>query len=61
VLAQGEDIVAIPGTRRRRYLEENLAALDVTLSAEDLAQIGEVVGSAAGLRYPEEMMKSLNI
>ena len=61
VLAQGEDIVPIPGTRRRRYLEENLGALDVTLSAEDLAQIGEVVGSAAGLRYPEEMMKSLNI
>jgi aryl-alcohol dehydrogenase-like predicted oxidoreductase len=61
VLAQGEDIVAIPGTRRRRYLEENLAAVEVTLSAEDRAQIGEVVGSAAGLRYPEEMMKSLNI
>ena len=44
------------GTRRF-----GLGALDVTLSAEDLAQIGEVVGSAAGLRYPEEMMKSLNI
>ena len=61
VLAQGEDIVPIPGTRRRRYLEENLAAVDVVLSAEDYAQIGELVGSAAGLRYPEAMMSSLNI
>jgi aryl-alcohol dehydrogenase-like predicted oxidoreductase len=59
VLAQGEDIVPIPGTKRRKYLEENVAALDVALSAEDLRRIAEVApkGAAAGLRYPEAMMR----
>src|SRR5579864_6643021 len=59
VLAQGEDIVPIPGTKRRKYLEENVAALDVKLTREDLQRIDEVLpaGAAAGLRYPEEMMK----
>ncbi len=59
VLAQGDDIVPIPGTKRRKYLEENVAALDVTLSAEDLRRIAEVApkGAAAGLRYPEAMMR----
>jgi aryl-alcohol dehydrogenase-like predicted oxidoreductase len=58
VLAQGEDIVPIPGTKRRKYLEENVAALDVTLTAEDLARIDEIMppGAASGLRYPEAMM-----
>lgn len=51
---QGDDVVPIPGTKRRRYLEENLAALEVSLSAEDMARIEEVapVGAAAGDRYP---------
>ena len=59
VLAQGEDIVPIPGTKRRKYLEENVAALDVKLTREELRRIDEVLpaGAAAGLRYPEEMMK----
>ena len=61
VLGQGEDIVPIPGTRRRSYLEENLGALDVELTAAELAQIGEVVGPAAGERYPEEGMRGVNI
>src|ERR1700694_2126906 len=59
VLAQGDDIVPIPGTKRRQYLEENVAALDVKLTKEDLQRIDEILpaGAAAGLRYPEEMMK----
>lgn len=62
VLAQGEDIVPIPGTKRRKYLEENLAALDVTLTQEDLRRIDEVAphGLAAGPRYPEAMMGLVN-
>ena len=62
VLAQGSDIVPIPGTKRRAYLEENLGALRVQLSASDLARIDEVAphGIAAGLRYPEAMMQSVN-
>jgi aryl-alcohol dehydrogenase-like predicted oxidoreductase len=53
VLAQGGDIVPIPGTKRRKYLEENLGALDITLSAEDLRRIDDAFpkGSAAGTRY----------
>src|SRR6266446_5897329 len=60
VLAQGRDIVPIPGTKRRRYLEENLGALDLKLTADDLRRIDEVFpnGAAAGLRYPEQMMKA---
>jgi aryl-alcohol dehydrogenase-like predicted oxidoreductase len=62
VLAQGEDIVPIPGTKRRKYLEENVAALDVKLTKEDLRRIDEILpaGAAVGLRYPEEMMKVVN-
>jgi aryl-alcohol dehydrogenase-like predicted oxidoreductase len=62
VLAQGEDIVPIPGTKRRKYLEENVAALDVMLSAEDLERIEVVApkGAAAGLRYPAAMMSSIS-
>jgi aryl-alcohol dehydrogenase-like predicted oxidoreductase len=63
VLAQGEDIVPIPGTKRRRYLEDNLGALDMTLSAADLARIDAVLppGAAAGTRYPAPQMASLNL
>jgi aryl-alcohol dehydrogenase-like predicted oxidoreductase len=61
VLAQGEDVVPIPGTKRRKYLEENVAALDVKLTPEDLRRINEVIpqGAAAGARYPEHMMKAV--
>ncbi len=62
VLAQGEDIVPIPGTKRRKYLEENVGALDVLLSADDLRRIDEIApkGVAAGARYPEAAMKAVN-
>jgi aryl-alcohol dehydrogenase-like predicted oxidoreductase len=62
VLAQGEQIVPIPGTKRRKYLEENIEALDLTLSTEDLKEIDEVApqGVAAGTRYPEAMMSFVN-
>ncbi|MEA2354849.1 MAG: hypothetical protein QOD61_978 [Solirubrobacteraceae bacterium] len=60
VLAQGDDVVPIPGTKRRTYLEENLAAADLELSPEDLARIGDVVGEAAGARYDESGMATLN-
>jgi aryl-alcohol dehydrogenase-like predicted oxidoreductase len=61
VLAQGDDIVPIPGTKRRRYLEENVGAADVTLSADELAAIEEVApaGVAAGERYPAAAMGML--
>ena len=63
VLAQGKDVVAIPGTKRRHYLEENVAAAEVGLSAEDLAAIDEVTpkGVAAGDRYPPEHMSRVNV
>ena len=53
VLAQGEDIVTIPGTKRRTYLEQNLGALDVTLTEEDLARINDAfpMDAAKGPRY----------
>ncbi len=62
VLAQGEDIVPIPGTKRRTYLEENVAAVDIKLTKEELARINEVVphNIAAGTRYPEAQMSSVN-
>jgi aryl-alcohol dehydrogenase-like predicted oxidoreductase len=62
LLAQGDDIVPIPGTKRIRYLEENLGALDVVLTQEDLRQLDEVAprGAASGDRYPEAAMGSLN-
>ena len=63
VLAQGEDVVPIPGTKRRKYLDEDLGALEVRLSASDLARIDELAprGAAAGLRYPEVHMKRVGI
>ncbi len=62
VLARGDDIVPIPGTKRRQYLEENAAALDMQLTPEDLRQIDEIAprGVAAGLRYPEAFMGMVN-
>jgi aryl-alcohol dehydrogenase-like predicted oxidoreductase len=62
VLAQGDDIVPIPGTKRRKYLEENAAAVDVKLTKEDLALIDGVFPPdvAAGDRYPQSMMELVN-
>jgi aryl-alcohol dehydrogenase-like predicted oxidoreductase len=61
-LAQGEDIVPIPGTKRRKYLEENVGALDVKLTESDLRRIDEAApqGAAAGTRYPQAMMSMVN-
>ena len=61
LLAQGDDIVPIPGTKRREYLEENAGAAGVTLTEDDLASIEEAMprGSAAGERYSEEMMRAV--
>jgi len=58
VLSQGDDLVPIPGTKRRKYLEENVGALNVELTADDLQRIDEIApkGAAAGTRYPEAMM-----
>jgi aryl-alcohol dehydrogenase-like predicted oxidoreductase len=62
VLAQGEDVVPIPGTKHRKYLWENIGALDVFLTSEDLARLDEVAppGAAAGLRYAEAAMQMVN-
>jgi aryl-alcohol dehydrogenase-like predicted oxidoreductase len=62
VIAQGEDVVPIPGTKRRKYLEENVAALDVEITAADLRRIDEIApkGVAAGTRYPEAGMAAVN-
>ncbi|HEY0269321.1 MAG TPA: aldo/keto reductase [Methyloradius sp.] len=63
VLAQGEDIVPIPGTKRRVYLEENIAATNVTLSKQDLDDIDAIFpfGAAIGNRYVEAGMKMINV
>ena len=63
VLAQGEEIVPIPGTTRRAHLGENLAALELTLSRQDLARLSESLpkGAAAGERYPERALKVVNL
>jgi aryl-alcohol dehydrogenase-like predicted oxidoreductase len=60
VLAQGEDVVPIPGTKRRKYLEENLAAADVQLSAGDLARIDAEIPAATGDRYDATGMLTVN-
>ena len=62
VLAQGQDIVPIPGTKRRKYLEDNVGAVNVQLMPDDVRRIEEVFpsGAAAGDRYPEHMMQLVN-
>jgi aryl-alcohol dehydrogenase-like predicted oxidoreductase len=62
VLAQGEDIITIPGTKRIKYLEENIASENIKLTKEDLQSIDAVmpVGIASGTRYPERFMNTLN-
>jgi aryl-alcohol dehydrogenase-like predicted oxidoreductase len=63
VLAQGDDVVPIPGTRRIKYLDENIAALDVQLGAEDLRRLDEILppGAASGERYHARGMESINL
>jgi aryl-alcohol dehydrogenase-like predicted oxidoreductase len=62
LLAQGEDIVPIPGTKRRKFLEENAAAGTIRLTPDEIRRLDEAVprGSAAGARYPEGGMKTVN-
>ena len=62
VLAQGEDIVPIPGTKRVKYLDENIGVLDVKLPGEDLQRLDEILppGAAAGTRYHERGMETVN-
>jgi aryl-alcohol dehydrogenase-like predicted oxidoreductase len=63
VLSRGDDVVPIPGTKRRKYLEENVAAVEIELDADDIARLedGFPPGAAAGLRYPEAQLKTLGI
>jgi aryl-alcohol dehydrogenase-like predicted oxidoreductase len=61
VLARGDDLVPIPGTKRRTYLEQNAAAVDVELSDEDLQRIDAELPAAAGARYNEAGMASVNL
>lgn len=63
ILAQGEDIVPIPGTKRRRYVEQNAAAIDFKLSPDEIERLSQTFppGAAAGTRYPEKQMKGLGI
>ena len=62
VLAQGEDIVPIPGTKHIRYLDENIDALGVKLTSDDLKRLDEILppGAAAGPRYHERGMETVN-
>jgi aryl-alcohol dehydrogenase-like predicted oxidoreductase len=61
-MAQGNDIVPIPGTKRRKYLEENVAAAGVAITPAEMAEIDAILpkGAAAGDRYPAAMMAILN-
>jgi aryl-alcohol dehydrogenase-like predicted oxidoreductase len=61
LLAQGSDVIPIPGTKRLPRLEENLGALKVALTPAEVAQIADAIpaGAAAGTRYPEAQMKSV--
>jgi aryl-alcohol dehydrogenase-like predicted oxidoreductase len=63
VLAQGREVVPIPGTKRRAYLEENAAAAGITLSATEIAQLAKAfaLGVASGTRYPEKQLAGLGI
>jgi aryl-alcohol dehydrogenase-like predicted oxidoreductase len=63
LLARGPDIVPIPGTKRRTYLEQNVAAVEIELSADEVAGLERAfpAGAAAGLRYPEFQLKGMGI
>ncbi|MGL6343921.1 MAG: aldo/keto reductase, partial [Waterburya sp.] len=62
LLAKGEEIIPIPGTKRQTRLHENISALDIVLTADELQQIEAIIpiGAAAGTRYPEALMHSVN-
>jgi aryl-alcohol dehydrogenase-like predicted oxidoreductase len=62
LLAQGNDVVPIAGTKKRKYLEENIGALNVKLTGDDSKRISEIapIGAIKGLRYPEEAMAAVN-
>jgi aryl-alcohol dehydrogenase-like predicted oxidoreductase len=60
LLSRGEDIVPIPGTKRRKYLEENVGAAEVVLTAAELAQLGEALPATAGPRYSERQMAEID-
>lgn len=62
VLVQGDYLIPIPGTKQRKFLEENVATLEVRLNAEELQALNAVfaANTTAGLRYPEEVMKLLD-
>ncbi len=63
VLAQGDDIVPIPGTKRRKYLDDNLGAAEIRLTADELVEIDRILpaNAFAGARYPEAGMKAVNL
>ena len=63
VMAQGEDIVPIPGTRQPSYLKQNAAAVDIELTEAERTRLAEALplGAAAGARYPEAMMRRVNL
>ena len=63
ILAQGEDIIPIPGTKHRSYLEQNVGALDIKLSPLEIKRLSQTfpAGAAAGTRYPEKQLKTLGI
>jgi len=63
LLAQGEDVVPIPGTKRRNYLEQNALAAEIALSAAEVAQLATAFppGVASGTRYPEKQLAGLGI
>jgi aryl-alcohol dehydrogenase-like predicted oxidoreductase len=63
VLAQGKDIVPIPGTKRRSTLDQNAAVVDITLSPDEINRLSKAFlpGAAAGTRYPEKQLKTLGI
>ena len=62
LLGQGKDIVPIPGTKRRKYLEENIGAISISLSQDELARISEAIppGAASGTRYPQQALSAVN-
>jgi aryl-alcohol dehydrogenase-like predicted oxidoreductase len=62
VLAQGDDVIPIPGTKRIQYLEQNIAAVDIKLTPDDLRRLNDVArpDAVAGMRYPEQAMAALN-
>ena len=61
LLSRGDDIVPIPGTKRRKYLQENIHALDIELTTEDMNKMEGIARNIVGDRYPEMMMRYINL